>query len=163
MKTIWNFFTSQFRGLSNLSDPDLEPNQKLIAFLVPCFWLATTLAIIFGALHAHAAGAPGTSLPGDDASGQLEAAGILLKTLDTGIFKWGARLFAGLCIMSSAWALKEQRFGIAIICVIGAIIFGTAPKWVANIFDVGGNAGVFSQVENSIHIASAQEARNPRS
>jgi len=88
-----------------------------------------------------------TRLPGEDGANKLEAAGILLKTLDTGLFKWGARLFAGICIMSSAWSLKEQRFGIAIICVIGAIIFGTAPKWVHNIFDMGDNQGIFSQVD----------------
>lgn len=88
-----------------------------------------------------------TRLPGEDASDKLEAAGTMLKILDTALFKWGARIFAGVCIMSSAWALKEQRFGIAIICVVGAIIFGTAPKWVKNIFDIGDNQSIFSQLE----------------
>lgn len=87
-----------------------------------------------------------TRLPGEDASDKLEAAGTLLKILDTGLFKWGARIFAGICIMSSAWALKEQRFGIAIICVVGAIIFGTAPTWVKNIFEIGGNESLFSEM-----------------
>jgi len=82
-------------------------------------------------------------LPGTDQSDKLEAAGTVLRLLDTALFKWGARLFAGLCIMSSAWALKEQRFGIAVICIIGALIFGTAPKWVKNIFDIGGSDSVF--------------------
>ena len=85
-------------------------------------------------------------LPGSDASDKLEAAGTLLRLIDTGLFKWGARIFAGLCIMSSAWALKEQRFGIAIICIVGAIIFGTAPTWVKNIFDIGGSDSVFGSV-----------------
>lgn len=83
-------------------------------------------------------------LPGTDASDQLEAAGTLLRIIDTGLFKWGARIFAGICIMSAAWALKEQRFGIAIICIIGAIIFGTAPTWVRNIFSIGGSDSLFS-------------------
>lgn len=94
-----------------------------------------------------------TRLPGTDASDKLEAAGTLLRIIDTGLFKWGARIFAGICIMSSAWALKEQRFGIAIICIVGAIIFGTAPTWVKNIFDIGGGDSVFGYVptfENSI-------------
>ena len=91
----------------------------------------------------------GTTLPGEDASSKLEAAGTLLKVLDTGLFKWGARIFAGICIMSSAWALKEQRFGIAVICVVGAIVFGTAPKWVKNIFDIGDNQSIFSINESS--------------
>ena len=69
------------------------------------------------------------SLPGSDESSKLQAAGTLLQIADTALFKWGARIFAGLCIMSSAWALKEQRFAIAILCIIGAIIFGTAPQY----------------------------------
>ncbi len=87
------------------------------------------------------------SLPGDDASSKLEAAGTLLKLIDTGLFKWGARIFAGICILSAGWALKEQRFGTAIICVVGALTIGTAPKWVKNIFDVGDNQGLFSMAE----------------
>lgn len=123
--------------------------QLLYSILTIVAWAASTAAIIYSVLHSAPSYASGSiALPGDDSSSQLQAAGTLLKILDTGIFKWGARLFAGLCIMSSAWALKEQRFGIAVICVIGAIIFGTAPKWVQNIFDIGGNGGVFSKLEN---------------
>ncbi len=91
--------------------------------------------------------AAGARLPGTDVSDKLEAAGTLLRIIDTGLFKWGARIFAGICIMSSAWALKEQRFGIAIICIVGAIIFGTAPTWVRNIFEIGGGDSVFGYVE----------------
>jgi len=85
-------------------------------------------------------------IPGADASDKLEAAGTLLRLVDTALFKWGARIFAGICIFSSAWSLKEQRFGTAVICIIGAIIFGTAPTWVKNIFDIGGGGGIFAQV-----------------
>ncbi|MGE0175129.1 MAG: hypothetical protein AB7T49_20205 [Oligoflexales bacterium] len=84
-----------------------------------------------------------TSLPGSDASDKLEAAGTLLRLLDTALFKWGARIFAGICIMSAAWSLKEQRFGIAIICIVGAMIFGTAPTWVKNIFSIGASDSIF--------------------
>lgn len=103
--------------------------------------------IIFGLLFlvTYGAYAGNAHLPGDDVSGKMEAAGTLLKLLDTALFKWGARLFAGICIMSAAWALKEQRFGIAVICVLGAIIFGTAPKWVKNIFDVSDEQSLFSK------------------
>jgi hypothetical protein len=87
------------------------------------------------------------NLPGRDESAKLEAAGTLLRLIDTGLFKWGARLFAGLCIMSAAWALKEQRFGMAVICVIGAVVFGTAPTWVKNVFSISGDSSIFSQVE----------------
>lgn len=87
------------------------------------------------------------NLPGRDESAKLEAAGTLLRLIDTGLFKWGARLFAGLCIMSAAWALKEQRFGMAVICVIGAVVFGTAPTWVKNVFSISGDSSIFGQME----------------
>ena len=88
------------------------------------------------------------NLPGKDESSKLEAAGTLLRLIDTALFKWGARLFAGLCIMSGAWALKEQRFGMAVICVLGAVIFGTAPTWVKNVFSISGESSIFGQVDS---------------
>jgi len=101
--------------------------------------LATALLYAFPEAMAQA------RIPGADQSDKLEAAGTLLRLVDTGLFKWGARIFAGICIFSSAWSLKEQRFGTAVICIIGAILFGTAPTWVKNIFDIGGGGGIFSQ------------------
>ncbi len=83
-------------------------------------------------------------LPGADAADKLEAAGTLLKLVDTALFIWGARIFAGIAILSAGWNLKEQRFGVAIICVVSALIFGTAPIWVKNIFDIGGGNGIFT-------------------
>ena len=114
-----------------------------LLWCVAVFLLGTVL-VYFLIPHGMAAAA---SLPGDDASDKLQAAGTLLRLIDTGLFKWGARIFAGVSIMSSAWALKEQRFGVAVICIIGALIFGTAPTWVKNIFDIGGNQGLFSRLE----------------
>lgn len=147
MNAFLKWFHSLFRMNSWTDDPNLDPHQLLLVFMTALVWVAIAVAAIYSAFHSNSvyAAEGGVSLPGDDMSANLKAAGILLKTLDTGIFKWGARVFAGLCIMSSAWALKEQRFGIAIICVIGAIIFGTAPKWVADIFTMGGNGGIFSE------------------
>ena len=86
-------------------------------------------------------------IPGEDASDKLEAAGTLLRIVDSVIFSWGARIFAGLCVMSAGWNLKEQRFGIAVLCVVSAIVLGTAPTWVRNIFDIGGGGGLFSSVQ----------------
>lgn len=79
-------------------------------------------------------------IPGTDESSKLEAAGTLLRILDTGIFTWGARLFAGIMVFSAGLNLKEQRFGIAFICVIGALVLGTCPLWVKNIFEIGGGS-----------------------
>jgi hypothetical protein len=82
-------------------------------------------------------------IPGSDESSKLEAAGTLLRLVDTAVFLWGSRIFAGLCILSAGWSLKEQRFGMAVICVLGAIVIGTAPMWVKNIFEIGGGS-IFS-------------------
>lgn len=150
MESIRKWLTAKFQGLLFFSDPTVDPKQTLAVSLIMFLWLFITIAIIYASFHSQLSFANSARLPGEDASSKLEAAGILLKTLDTGIFKWGARIFAGLCIMSSAWALKEQRFGIAIICVIGAIIFGTAPKWVKNIFEIGDNQSLFSKIEYNL-------------
>lgn len=116
-----------------------NPRQREEWFL---FILVTSLVIWFA--HAQAFGA--TRIPGADASDKLEAAGTLLRIVDSVLFSWGARIFAGLCVMSAGWNLKEQRFGIAVLCVVAAIVLGTAPTWVKNIFDIGGGGGIFSQV-----------------
>ena len=42
--------------------------------------------------------------------------------VDTALFKWGARIFAGTGILSAGWHLKDQRFGLAVISVIGSIL-----------------------------------------
>lgn len=166
MNTWIKWFRTFFKTHFWSSDPSFDPHQILLCLLMALAWIAVTFAILYSSLHSHPAFASSNgslmNLPGSDMSQSLQAAGILLKTLDTGIFKWGARVFAGLCIMSSAWALKEQRFGIAIICVIGAIIFGTAPRWVADIFSIGGNGGIFSEYQpavfpkNSMNLAKAK-------
>lgn len=116
---------------------EIKP-RVLIALLIT-FGLALIVLSLLGA-DVFA----GSHLPGEDASDKLEAAGTLLRLLDTGLFKWGARIFAGLCIMAAAWSLKEQRFGVCVICIVAAIIFGTAPTWVKNIFNMGGTDSVFS-------------------
>jgi hypothetical protein len=120
--------------LKNLKKPRPPSSFWLLVFV----GLATA-GVALWMPHAFADG----TLPGTDASDKLEAAGTLLRLLDTALFKWGARIFAGICIMSSAWSLKEQRFGIAIICIVGALIFGTAPTWVKNIFSIGATQSIF--------------------
>jgi len=121
-------------------------NDDLISTLIAAGVIIFLIGWIVWSGDAHATS---TSLPGEDMSDKLQAAGTLLRLIDTGLFKWGARIFGGLCIMSAGWSLKEQRFGIAIICVIGAIVFGTAPMWVKNIFEIGGGGGVFSSLETT--------------
>ncbi len=82
-------------------------------------------------------------IPGQDQSQKLQSAGTLLRLVDTALFVWLARIFAGLCILSSGWLIKEQKFGPAVVCVLGALIIGSSPAWVVNIFEIGGGGGVF--------------------
>lgn len=125
---------SLIRG-TTIKSPNPRKSEEWFLFLI-----ITTLLIWLA--HAQAYGA--THIPGQDASDKLEAAGTLLRIVDSVLFSWGARIFAGLCVMSAGWNLKEQRFGIAILCIVAAIVLGTAPTWVKNIFDIGGGGGVFS-------------------
>ena len=111
--------------------------------LVLILALIAVLACIFTLCSPAHANIP--RLPGADQMDKLTAAGSLLRLVDSFLFKFGARLMAGLCVLGAGWNLKEQRFGISILCIIAAIIIGTAPMWVKNIFDMGGGS-LFSQV-----------------
>ncbi len=99
--------------------------------------LLLPLLVIVAETHAQ------VKIPGQDQSQKLQAAGTLLRLIDTALFVWLARIFAGLCILSAGWLIKEQKFGPAVVCVLGALIIGTSPLWVINIFEVGGGGGVF--------------------
>lgn len=122
---------------SHLKSPNPRKREEWFLFI-----LITSLILWL----AHTQAFAGTRIPGSDASDKLEAAGTLLRIVDSVLFSWGARIFAGLCVMSAGWNLKEQRFGIAVLCIVAAIVLGTAPTWVKNIFDIGGGGGIFSQM-----------------
>ncbi len=77
-------------------------------------------------------------LPGTDEMDKLTAAGTLLRLVDSFIFKFGARILAGLSILAAGWNLKEQRFAMAIVSILAAIVLGTVPMWIKNIFEMGG-------------------------
>lgn len=139
-----------FEPIAQAADIGARRKAVRILLLILATAGAVALILLFGPEAYSQA-----RLPGTDASDKLEAAGTLLRLIDTGLFKWGARIFAGICIMSAAWALKEQRFGIAIICIVGAIIFGTAPTWVKNIFDIGGGDSVFGMLPTITEWSSA--------
>ncbi len=102
----------------------------------PWIVLLILIAICCFGPDAFAASIP--RLPGTDQSDKLQAAGTLLRIIDSALFSWGARIFAGLLILNAGVCLKNQAFGLAFISIIGAIMVGTAPMWVKNIFDMGG-------------------------
>lgn len=99
---------------------------------------------LFPDIHAQA------RLPGSDASSKLEAAGTLLRLVDTALFKWGARIFAGISVLSAGWNLKEQRYALVVLSILGAIIIGTSPLWVKNIFSIGGGDSIFGSLVESL-------------
>ena len=125
------------------------PTQDMSAFSLTCKpteppdyrFLIITLLVTILVVANHAFGQ--ASLPGTEESSKPEAAGTLLRLLDTALFTWGTRLFAALSIASAGWSLKEQRFGVAAISIVAAVIIATAPTWVRNLFDIGGGS-IFS-------------------
>jgi len=117
-----------------------EPNYLKFAILFLCVGIFVSTDVFAQ-----------VSLPGSDQSDKLEAAGTVLRFVDTSLFKWGARIFAGLSILSAGWALKEQRFAVSVVCVISALMIGTSPMWVQNIFDIGGGDTLFSMNQGNEH------------
>jgi len=127
------------RITAGIMPPDGPQDGRLLTVV------GVMLILVCGLMFFHQPAMASTAhLPGEDASSKMEAAGTLLRFIDTGLFKWGARLFAGICVLTAAWLLKEMRFGAAVVCVIAALIFGTAPKWVKNIFEISDEQSLFS-------------------
>ena len=79
----------------------------------------------------------------------LDAAFSLIAITDSLIFKYGARILAGVAILSGAIALKNSNFGQAGLMIAAAIVIATSPTWVENLFKIGGGT-LFSQ-NSSIH------------
>lgn len=119
----------------------IEKHAKWL-FTIQLIALVIILVLIINLTPAWAGS---VRLPGEDISAQMEGAGTLLRFVDTAIFGWVARLLCGLCVGGAAWSLKEARFGSAVIAIISALLFGTAPTWVKNIFSISGASSVFSQ------------------
>ncbi len=105
------------------------------------FFLALLLVLTF--LFCSTSLAGDVRIPGTDESAKLKAAGTLLMLVDTALFVWLARVLAGICIFTAGWLIKEQKLGPAIVCILGALLIGTSPMWVQNIFEISGGGGVF--------------------
>ena len=117
--------------------------NKLLIILV-MIAIVACLMTLCSPLHANI-----PRLPGTNEMNKLTAAGSLLRLVDSFLFTFGARLMAGLCVLGAGWNLKEQRFAIAMVCVLAAIVIGTAPLWVKNIFDMGGGT-LFSFISHGV-------------
>lgn len=88
------------------------------------------------------------SIGGTDASDKLEMAATTLRTVDSVLFKWIAPLLAGVFVIVTGVWIKEQRYSLAAMSLIAALLLGTAGQWVSNIFAIGndgeGAGGVFN-------------------
>ena len=83
-------------------------------------------------------------IPGDDISGKMEAAGSLLRLLDTVMFSWGARLCCGFALLYAGWNLKKLQIARMACAIVAAILFGYGPNIVKDIFSASGSSSVFS-------------------
>ena len=131
-------------------DPKVDRVFRFIerhASLILTIQLIAFIAVLATLVNITPAWADTVRLPGEDVSAQMEGAGTLLRFIDTAIFGWVARLLCGLCVGGAAWSLKEARFGSAVVAIVSALLFGTAPTWVKNIFSISGANSVFSQVQ----------------
>ena len=101
------------RDLLEMDDEaELAHFKNALARWAPLFFYFTlATAVAFLLFHTIPALADAARLPGEDISAKMESAGTLLRFVDTGIFKWTARILAGLCIFGAGWNLKEMRFG----------------------------------------------------
>ena len=96
----------------------------------------------------------GARIPGEDVSDKMEAAGSLLKLTDTLLFNWVTKILSGVCLLTGALALKDQRFPIFIMCVLAALLLGTISLWIKNIWSVGGGSTLFSMIEQVTPVVS---------
>ncbi len=131
--------------LAKLRERELEiENRSRHSFWIPIivllfFWLISVL------IEPSMAQIP--NLPGTDQSDKLQAAGTLLRIIDSALFSWLSRIFSGLLILNAGISLKNQAFGMAFISIIGALVVGLTPQLVKNVFDIGGGT-LFSVIES---------------
>ncbi|MFK7823632.1 MAG: hypothetical protein AB8G05_05720 [Oligoflexales bacterium] len=112
-----------------------DTNQRMLYLLI------AVLGIYFFFLPGFLEAA-GINLPeGTKKLEDLTAASTLLRMIDSAIFKFGARILAGLSVLAAGWNLKEQRFGMAIVCIFGAVVMGTVPMWIKGIFEIQASGG----------------------
>lgn len=102
----------------------------LTKFKVVDWLLLMFLVVLVGILLSDSAFAASIKLPGTDSSDKLEAAGTLLRMVDTALFKWGARIFAGTWYFISRVAFKGSA-----IWTCSYLSYWINPHW--NLSNVG--------------------------
>ncbi|MBI2601892.1 MAG: hypothetical protein HYW48_02450 [Deltaproteobacteria bacterium] len=85
----------------------------------------------------------GVSIPGTSEADQLDTLGTMAKTLDVVIFIWGAKIAAAVVFLLGGWAIKENRLGVALLCLCAGFLILFAPKLATEIQSLSGIKSVF--------------------
>ena len=92
------------------------------------------LLLIPAALYAR------NTIPGTSEADHLETLGTLAKTLDEVIFIWGAKIAAAVVFLLGGWSIKENRLGMALLCLCAGFLILFAPKLANEIQTLGGGS-----------------------
>lgn len=99
------------------------------------FWLVLSLFSITALAR--------ISIPGTNESDQLETLGTMVKTFDIIIFNWGAKIAAAVVFLLGGWAIKENRLGMALLCLCAGFLILFAPKLATEIQTMAGINSLF--------------------
>ena len=103
--------------------------RKIIAFISCMIITITTFAKI--------------NIPGTNEADQLETLGTMAKTFDVVIFTWGAKIAAAIVFLLAGWAIKENRLGVALLCLCAGFLMLFAPKLATEIQSLAGITSLF--------------------
>lgn len=83
------------------------------------------------------------TIPGTNEADQLETLGTMAKTFDVVIFTWGAKIAAAVVFLLAGWAIKENRLGMALLCLCAGFLILFAPKLATEIQAIAGMNSLF--------------------
>jgi hypothetical protein len=83
------------------------------------------------------------TIPGTNEADQLETLGTMAKTFDVIIFTWGAKIAAAVVFLLAGWAIKENRLGVALLCLCAGFLILFAPKLATEIQTLAGMTSLF--------------------
>lgn len=105
-------------------------NLRKVSFLIPFILIAIP---VFARI----------TIPGTNEADQLETLGTMAKTFDVVIFTWGAKLAAAVVFLLAGWAIKENRLGVALLCLCAGFLILFAPKLATEIQSLAGMTSLF--------------------
>ena len=85
------------------------------------------------------------TIPGTNEANNLETLGTMVKTFDAIIFTWGAKIAAAVVFLLGGWAIKENRLGVALLCLCAGFLILFAPKLATEIQSISGMTSLFGE------------------